>query len=261
MIIFGYNITESLATLILAIATVLMAVAAAISAIFTAFAAHHTKKLAQYNKDLITQSEIQHRERFQPLCFPFTEGSNVIDFRKAISMGAPSSNLGKGTPPRIKFLVCNKGLGPAINLRFHINNIQNQRITKDFLITHALPPNEEYPFVSHIPPLNIPDENGGLLFGMEPSQVVNDAYFIVCEYGSMFSKETFSSIVAKGYRDPSLAGDGNNHRRLNRPLTPSVEFSTVMDPSKPIWNQHLPPDEAIHPAEFLNFPSENEQST
>ena len=241
----------------------------------TAWMAYQTKRLANYNQEivkqnralskkndaLIQQSERQHKERLRPLCFPITQDSNVIDFNKAITMGAPSSNHGPGIPPHIEFLVCNKGLGPAINLRFHINDIHNRRITKDFMVTHVLPPNEENKFVSHIPPLNMLDENGGLFFGMEPSQVVNDAYFIICEYGSMFSKETFHSIVAKGYRDPSLAGDGKNQWRLNRPLTPPVEFRLGLDPSKPIWP--LPPEDANYSAEFLNLssPPENGQST
>jgi hypothetical protein len=253
MNICGYHITLSGATVLLATFT-------AVSAIFTAIAARHTKKLAQYNKDIITQSEKQHRESLRPLCFPMTQKNNVIYFNKVITVGALRSNLGPGTSPRIKVRFCNKGLGPAINLRFHINNIHNQRITKDFMVAHALPPNGVYDFISEIPLLKMNGINGNLVFEMPPGQVVHDAYSIVCEYNSMFSGEVFHSIVAKGYRDPALAGDGENSWRLNRPLTPPVEFKPGLDPAKPIWP--LPPEDANYPAEFLNFssPPENGQS-
>ena len=151
----------------------------------------------------------------------------------------------------------NKGLGPAINLRFHINNMKNQRITKDFMVTHILPPSEKYEFPSLIPPIIIHDANGKLIFEMPPGQVVHDAYFIVCEYESMFSGDAFHSIVAKGYRDPSLAGDGMNQWRLNRPITPPVEFKPGRDPAKPIWP--VPPNDVSYPGEFLNLPSTAEK--
>lgn len=250
MIIFGYKIT-------LSDATVLLAVTAAVSAIFTAIAAHHTKKLAQYNKDLITQSETQHQERFRPLCFPMTKNHDVIaSFDEVLSQTKKFSPPGGGfqTIPdsRVHLIFMNKGLGPAINLRFHINNMANQRITRDFLVSHALPPDEAYEFMSEIPCLSF-DGINGKNFTMSPQDVISNAYFLVCEYESIFSGDAFHSVVAKGYRDPSLAGDGNNQWRLNRPLTPPVEFRPGLDPSKPIWP--VPSEDANYPAAFLNFPS------
>ena len=144
MIIYGYDITLSDATVLLALFT-------AISVIFTAIAAVHTRKLAQYNKEIITQSETQHRERFRPLCFPMTNKREIIaDFNEALSQTKtimnPNGVYNKFPDPRVQLTFMNKGLGPAINLRFHINNITNQRITRDFLISHVLPPNEIFEF-------------------------------------------------------------------------------------------------------------------
>ncbi|MCR1344073.1 hypothetical protein [Acidithiobacillus ferrooxidans] len=260
MIIFGYEITTS-------VATVLLAAATTISAIFTAFSAHHTKKLAQYNKELIAQSEKQHREALRPMCVPTTANDNAIaDFGEVIGpyrLLVPNKNdlPDLNSTATIFLHVVNKGVGPATNVRFHINNIQMQRITKDFLVAHVLPPGGISVFLSQIPKTELYDSHGTLIFGMEPGQVINDAYFIVCEYESIFSGDAFHSLVAKGYRDPSLAGDGNNLWRLNRPLTPPVEFRPGLDPSKPIWP--LPPEDADYPGAFLNFssPPENGQST
>ncbi|OCB04006.1 hypothetical protein BBC27_00180 [Acidithiobacillus ferrivorans] len=256
MIIYGYNITLSGATVLLAAFT-------AVSAIFTAIAARHTKKLAQYNKVMITQSEKQHREALRPLCVPTTTtGIAIARFDKVIGPynvlvrdGLKTTET-NGTPTLHLHLV-NKGLGPAVNVRLHINNINNQRITKDFMVAHALPPGETCRLLSEIPPLNMNDGSGKLVFGMPPGQIVNDAYFIICEYESMFSGDAYHSTVAKGYRDPSLAGDGKNQWRLNRPLIPPVEFRPGLDASKPIWP--LPPEDANYPAEFLNLPSQPEQ--
>lgn len=259
MIICGYDITKSVATLIMAVATVLLAVAAAVSAIFTAIAAHHTKKLAQYNKDLIAQSEKQHREALRPMCVPTTANNNAIaDFGEVIG---PYRVLvpNKSDRPELNgaatiFLhIVNKGVGPATNVRFHINNRQSQRITRDFLVAHVLPPGEVSKFLSEIPPLNIYDDSGKLVFGMPPGQVTTDAYFIVCEYESIFSGDALHSIVAKGYPDTYLASDGKNQWRLNRPITPPVEFEPGLDPAKPIWP--VPPNDVSYPGEFLNLPS------
>ena len=254
MIIYGYDITLSDATVLLALFT-------AISVIFTAIAAVHTRKLAQYNKEIITQSEIQHRERFRPLCFPMTNKREVIaDFNEALSQTktimSPNGVYNNFPDPRVQLTFMNKGLGPAINLRFHINNITNQRITRDFLISHVLPPNEIFEFTSEIPLLSA-DDGDGNAFTMSPHDIINNAYFFICEYESMFSGDAFHSIVAKGYRDPSLAGDGENQWRLNRPITPPVEFEPGLDPGKPIWP--VPPNDVSYPGEFLNFPSTTEK--
>ncbi|MHB8210361.1 MAG: hypothetical protein ACYDDP_03350 [Acidithiobacillus sp.] len=259
MIVFGYNITLSGATVLLAAVT-------AVLAIFTAVAAQHTKKLAQYTKSIITQSEKQHREALRPMCIPITATDNAIaDFGEVIGpyrvlLRNTIKTIETNGNPTLYLHFVNKGLGPAVNVRFHINNINNERITRDFLVAHILPPGETCKFLSEIPPLNINDVSGKLIFGMPPDQVVYDAYFIVCEYESMFSRDAldvFHSIVAKGYRDPSLAGDGKNQWRLNRPITPPVEFKPGLDPAKPIWP--VPPNDVSYPGEFLNFPSTTEK--
>ena len=249
MIICGYDIT-------LADATVLLALFTAVSAFFTARAAVHTRKLAQYNKEIIIQSKIQHRERFRPLCFPMTTHREVIsDFNQVLpqtKLNVVSGRAYNQVPdPSVRLAFMNKGLGPAINLRFHINNITNQRITRDFLISHVLPPNELFEFTSEIPLLSV-SCGDGRTFTMTPDDIINNAYFLVCEYESMFSGDAFHSIVAKGYRDPSLAGDGKNQIRLNRPIIPPVEFNPGLDPAKPIWP--VPPSDISYPGEFLNFP-------
>ena len=257
MIIYGYDITLSDATVILAVVT-------AASAIFTAIAARHTKKLAQYNKDLITQGEKQHREASRPMCVPTNANNNAIaDFSEVIGAyrllvpnksDLPNSNC----TPTIFLHVVNKGVGPAINVRFHISNIQGQRITRDFLVTHVLPPGEVSEFLSEIPPLNIYDDSGKLVFGMPPDQVTADAYFIVCEYENIFG-ESFHSVVKKGYSDPYFASDGKNELRLNRSLTPPVEFKPGLDPAKPLWP--VPPDDHIYPGEFLNYSSSTDKGS
>ncbi|MHB8199571.1 MAG: hypothetical protein ACYDD9_01995 [Acidithiobacillus sp.] len=256
MIIFGYNITLSGATILLAAFT-------AVSAIFTALAARHTRKLAQYNKVIISQSEKQHREALRPMCIPITASDNAIaDFAEVIGpyrvlVRDIIKTIETNGAQTLYLHFVNKGIGPAINVRFHINNFQNQRITRDFLVAHILPPGEICKFLSEIPPLNMHDVSGKLSFGMSPDQVVHDAYFLVCEYESMFSGDVFHSIVAKGYRDPSLAGDGRNQWRLNRPITPPVEFKPGLDPAKPIWP--VPPNDVSYPGEFLNFPLTTEK--
>lgn len=258
MIICGYNVT-------LSAATVLLAAVAAVSAIFTAIAAHQTKKLAQYNKVMIAQSEKQHRERLMPMCVPLTNSQLTIsNFNEVL---APRKNI-PGMIPGVVIsddaavvwiIITNKGLGPALNIRFHFNSIDNTRITKDFLVSHILPPGDSSNFLSKIPREEFKDAMGNHAMGIEPDDVVHRAYFLVCEYESIFSGEAFHSIVAKGYRDPSLACDGNNQRRLNRPLTPPVDFRPGLDPSKPIWP--LPPEDTDYPGAFLNFPqSEKGQS-
>ena len=252
MIIYGYDITLSDATVMLAVVT-------AVSAIFTAVAARHTKKLAQYNKDLITQGEKQHREALRPMCVPTTTTNYAIaDFGEVLGPYRVLVHSSTNVPitngsPTIYLHIVNKGVGPATNVRFHINNIQRQRITRDFLVAHVLPPGEVSKFLSEIPPLNIYDDSGKLVFGMPPGQVTTDAYFIVCEYESIFSGDVFHSIVAKGYLDTYLASDGKNQWRLNRPITPPVEFEPGLDPAKPIWP--VPPNDVSYPGEFLNLPS------
>jgi hypothetical protein len=253
MTIYGYDVTLSDATVLLALFT-------AISAIFTALAAVHTRRLAQYNKEIITQSEIQHRERFRPLCFPMTNKREVIaDFNEVLipskTTMSPDGIYNTFPDPRMQLIFLNKGLGPAINLRFHINDIRNQRITKDFLVSHVLPPDEIFEFTSKIPLLSA-DHGDGKTFTMSPHDIISNAYFFVCEYESMFSGDVFHSIVAKGYQDPALADDGMNQWRLNRPITPPVEFEPGLDPAKPIWP--VPPEGANYPAAFLNFPSQPE---
>jgi hypothetical protein len=263
--------TLSHATFLLAIITAISAFFIALSSIFTGLAASATRQLAEHNKDLvmqnkslvnkndelIRQTERQHRERLRPLCFAMTSQDNDIrDFRD-VMINPVFTNRLPTSHSLINIRFYNKGLGPATNLRFHINNIENQRITKDFMVAHVLPPNGKYDFPSEIPPITIHDANGKLIFEMSPAQVVHDAYFIVCEYESIFSGDTFHSIVAKGYLDPSLAGDGKNQWRLNRPITPPVEFEPGLDPSKPIWP--IPPDDVSYPGEFLNFPSTTEK--
>ena len=265
MIIYGYDITLSVATFLLAVFTAASALFIAASAFFTAVAASHKKNLAKYNKDLVSQNEKQHREALRPLCLPTTTtGAAIEHFNMVIG---PYNTLFRHVNlaiqtngnPAIHLQFVNKGIGPAVNVRFHINNIKRQRITKDFLVTHALPPGDTCIFLSEIPGLDIRDSDGILFLGMPPRQVDHDAYFIICEYESIFSGDAFHSTVAKGYLDPALAGDGKNQWRLNRPLTPPVEFRPGLDPSKPIWP--LPPEDADYPGAFLNFPqSEKGQS-
>ena len=263
MIVYGYDITLSVATFLLAIFTAASALFIAVSAVFTAIAAFHTRNLAKYNKDLVSQNEKQHREALRPLCVPTTATGIAIErFDKVIGPYNVLVRDGHKTTetngkPTLHLQFVNKGIGPAVNVRFHINNINHQRITKDFMVTHALPPGETCIFLSEIPSLNIRDDSGKLFLGMSSDQVVNDAYFIICEYESIFSGDTFHSTVAKGYLDPSLAGDGKNQWLLNRPTTPPVEFKPGLDPSKPIWP--IPPDDVSYPAEFLNIPSTTEK--
>ncbi|MCL5979363.1 MAG: hypothetical protein M1488_01510 [Gammaproteobacteria bacterium] len=253
MIIFSYNIT-------LSDATVLLAAFTAASSIFTAIAACHTKKLARYTKELIAQSEKQHREALRPMCVPTTTSDNAIanfgevvgPYRVLVHDGLKTTET-NGNPTLYLHFV-NKGIGPAVNVRFHINNLQNQRITRDFLVAHVLPPGETCKFLSEIPYLNINSADGQAV-RMSPDQIAQDAYFLVCEYESMFSGYAFHSIVAKGYRDPSLAGDGKNQWRLNRPITPPVEFKPGLDPATPLWP--VPSDDEQFPGEFLNHANPN----
>lgn len=257
MIIYGYNITLSDATFMLAVAT-------SISVIFSAKVAWHTKRLADQNSklvmkndELIGQNERQHKERLRPLCFAMTPQDNFItDFNVILTNPVQITNL-PASHPSINLRFYNKGLGPAINLRFHINDIKNFRITRDFMVAHTLPPNDKYDFKTLIPPVKITGVDGKLVFSMTPVQVVNEAYFIVCEYESMFTGDTFHSIVARGYLDHYLAGDGLNQWRFNRPTTPLVEFKAGLDPAKPIWP--VPPNDVSYPGEFLNFPSTTEK--
>ncbi|MHB1631772.1 MAG: hypothetical protein ACYCR3_10975 [Acidithiobacillus sp.] len=60
MIIYGYDITLSDATVLLALAT-------AVSVFFTAKAASHTKRLADHNKELVEQSERHHMDDERPI--------------------------------------------------------------------------------------------------------------------------------------------------------------------------------------------------
>lgn len=60
MIIFGYDITLSGATVLLALVT-------AVSVFFTAKAASHTKRLADHNKELVEQSERHHMDDQRPI--------------------------------------------------------------------------------------------------------------------------------------------------------------------------------------------------
>lgn len=259
--------------MLLSIATFILVLVTACLVGVTAWMAYQTKKLADYNREiveqnralvekndaLIQQNEKHHRERLRPVCFPMTGKGNVIAGFSEV-MGRYNEIMAgyRGTvitDPSAFILYLrfvNKGLGSAINLRFHINNMHNQMITKDFLITHALPPGEIYEFLSEIPALNIGYDSETRATRMDSWQVVQDAYFIVCEYESMFSGETFHSIVAKGYRDPYLASDGKNGWRIHRPLTPPVEFKPGLDPAKPIWT--VPPEDSEYPGAFLNFP-------
>lgn len=229
MIIFGYDITLSGATVLLAIFTALSAVAATI-------AACHTKKLAQYTKNLITQGVKQHKEALRPMCVPTTTtDSTITNFSEVLDSET------------IKLHIVNKGIGPAINVRLHINNINNIRITEDFLVAHALPPGEISKSLSS---LNLKgDRRKSKLFTMVPDQVIRDAYFIICEYESIFSGDSFHSIVAKGYTDNYYASDGKNQERNNRSFIPPVKFKSGLDQNAP----PVPQNDDSNPGACLNF--------
>jgi hypothetical protein len=258
MIIFGYNITLSDATVGLAMVT-------AMAACFTAMAAWYTKKLSEYNRELIDkndqliqQNENHHKDRLRPICIPIAGNRKpiasfdmVIGIHSDIFKGVNTAQTMPSESYFISLFFANRGLGPSKNVRFHLNNMREQRITKDFFVTHILVPGEELYFSSEIPAVNfdsVPDRK----FSMDPAQIVNDAYFIVCEYESVFSGEQFHTRVAKGYRDPFLANDGKNNWRYNRSLTPPIEIYQGLDKAIPVWP--IPSDNADYPGESLNNP-------
>ena len=247
MIIYGHDITLSDATVLLALFT-------ATAAVFTALAANYTKKLSQYNKNLIEQGEKQHRERLKPMCVPLTNSQLIIsNFDEVLTTrkNIPVSGAGISDDAAVVWVnIKNQGLGPALNVRFHINDIENRRMTKDFLASYLLPPGESSKVLLEIPCEEFRDAMGAHVMGIEPHDVINNAYHIVCEYESIFFGEQFYSIVSKGYLDPSLAGDGKNKLRLQRPRNPPVVFKDGLDPATPLWP--VPPDDDQYPGEFLN---------
>jgi hypothetical protein len=239
----------------------LLAYATVLLAGFTAWMAEKTSDLAKTNKNLIEQGEKQHRERLMPMCVPLTSSQLTISsFNEVL---APKKNI-PGMIPGVVIsddaavvwiIITNKGLGPALNIRFHFNGIDNTRITKDFLVSHILPPGDSSNFLSEIPREEFKDAMGVKAMGIEPHDVVQRAYFLVCEYESIFSGENFHSIVSKGYLDPSLANDGKNKSRLQRPRTPPVVFKDGLDPATPLWP--VPSDDEQFPGEFLNHANPN----
>lgn len=234
----------------------LLAYATVLLAGFTAWMAEKTSDLAKTNKNLIEQGEKQHRERLKPMCVPLTNSlatiatfDEVIGAKKTIPGMRPGMIISDDTAV-VWVNIKNQGLGPALNVRFHFNDIDNRRITKDFLASHLLPPGESSNFLSEIPSEEFRDAMGAHVMGIEPHDVVHRAYFLVCEYESIFSGENFHSIVSKGYLDPSLANDGKNKSRLQRPRTPPVVFKDGLDPATPLWP--VPSDDEQFPGEFLN---------
>lgn len=239
----------------------LLAYATIMLAGFTAWMAKKTSDLAKTNKAFIEQGEKQHRERLKPMCVPLTNSlatiatfDEVIGPKKQIPGMMPGLTISDDTAI-VWTNIKNKGLGPALNVRFHFNDLDNKRITKDFLISHLLQPGESFNFLSEIPREEFRDAVGAHVMGIEPHEVINRAYHLVCEYESIFSGEQFHSIVSKGYLDPSLASDGKNKSRLQRPRTPPVEFKTGLDPATPLWP--VPSDDEPFPGEFLNHANPN----
>jgi len=232
----------------------LLAYATVLLAGFTAWMAEKTSDLAKTNKNLIEQGEKQHRERLKPMCVPLTRGEFTIsNFKEVLNIrkNIPVSGTGISDDAVVVWVnIKNLGLGPALNVRFHFNDRDNRRITKDFLASHLLPPGESSNVLSEIPREEFRDAMGAHVMGIEPHDVINNAYHIVCEYESIFSGEQFHSIVSKGYLDPSLASDGKNKLRLQRPRTPPVVFRDGLDPAMPLWP--VPQDDGQFPGEFLN---------
>lgn len=241
---------------LLGLATLGLALVTAISAGFTAWMAIKTSDLAEENKKLIVQGEKQHRERLKPYCVPFTNNSEtIVDFTAVVG---ERSNFQGGRPGvmisenamAVWLNIKNQGLGPALNVRFHFDDIHGNRLSKDFLVAHILHPGEFSNFLSEIPRESFPAPEGGDQT-FEPYDIVNNIYFVVCEYESIFG-ENYYSVVSKGYRDPALTNDGKNGWRLLRPRTPPVVFAEGIDPASAIW--HVPNPSEPTPSTFLNLP-------
>ncbi len=244
---FHKNAAVGLATIILAVATF--------------YLANETKSVSSLTEKNLEQQERHHKETFRPFCLITThDNQSIAEFGSVIGLGASvlhEINLKENIDRKsyIIFLsIVNKGQGPAINVRFHINNMARERITKDFLVAHIIQPSEIVGFLSEIPETRSEIE-AGHPFVYNIKDVVDNAYYLVCEFESIFSGDSFHSIVAKGYLDPFLASDGKNQWRLNRPLTPLVEFKSGLDPARPTWP--IPPDDAVYPGESLNFPEQS----
>ena len=237
--------------------TLALALATTVSVCFTAKMARKTSDLAEGNEKLIEQGDKQHRERLRPYCVALTNRNETIaDFeavvgkRKSIPGMLPGVNMDENAEA-VWVIIANQGLGPALNVRFHFNDIHLKRISKDFLVQHILPPGSLANFLSQIPREQFTDAKSSYVF-YEPSYIVDNIYFLVCEYQSIFG-EDFHSIVAKGYLDPALTNDGMNNWRLLRPRTPPVEFMEGRDPAHPIWHVPQPTEPPFD--SFLNLPS------
>ncbi len=238
------------------LATLCLALVTAASAGFTAWMAIKTSDLAEENKKLIAQEEKHHRERYRPYCVPLTNNiETIVDFNAVVGERSNFQGMRPGIvipehAMAVWLIIKNQGLGPALNVRFHFDDIDGRRISKDFLVAHMLPPGEYSNFLSEIPRESFPaQEFSDQVF--EPNDVANHVYFIVCEYESIFG-ENFYSNVAKGYRDPALTSDGKNRLRLARPRTPPVVFFEGTDPAPAIW--HMPSPSKPTPSTFLKLP-------
>ena len=156
--------------------TITLAIATTVSAGFTAWMARKTSDLAEANKKLIEQGDKQHHERLRPYCVALTNRNETIaDFdvvvgkRKSIPGMIPGIDIDENAEA-VWVVIANQGLGPALNVRFHFNDIHSKRISKDFLVQHVLPQGSSVHFLSQIPREQLTDANGCHVF-YEPSDI------------------------------------------------------------------------------------------
>ena len=115
----------------------LLAYATVALAAITAWMAKGTSDLAKANRELIERGERQHRERLRPMCIPLTRKQETIaNFEEILnpinricsaSVGITGHAVEIEAAAEIQVSLKNQGLGPALNVRFHFNDIENKK--------------------------------------------------------------------------------------------------------------------------------------